>query len=242
MATRSGQAARRKGSSASPALSRDVIVAAALDLIDMEGLDAFSLRTLAQRLGVYPTAVYWYVPTRNELLAQVVAHILAKVQAPRGRRGWQQALRDLFTSFRAAVAAHPNAAPLIGTALVSNTTMDFSFVESVLDTLSRAGLEGPKLVGSYNSVIAALVGFAAQEFASMPNEDPTAWQMSVQQRLLEIDRDEFPTLAANLKLLSNKAFMLRWENGTDSPLESSYALFVDVIIKGIEAQLEPPAA
>lgn len=243
MATRSGKAAsRRKGSASAPALNREIIVESALKLIDAEGLEAFSLRTLAQQLGVYPTAVYWYVPNRNELLAQVVAHLLAKVQAPRRRRAWQQALRDLFTGFRAAVAAHPNAAPLIGTALVSNTSLDFRFVESVLDTLSRAGLEGFKLVAAYNSVIAGLVGFVAQEFASMPTENPTAWQMSVQQRLLDVDREEFPTLAANLKPLSNKAFILRWENGTDAPLEDSFAFFVEVIIKGIEAQVDAPGA
>lgn len=232
---RTGRTSRRSESGGSPGLSREVIIAAALELIDVEGLDAFSLRTLAQRLGVYPTAVYWYVPTRNELLAQVVAHILAKVQAPRRRRAWQQALRDLFKGFRDAVAAHPNAAPLIGTAVVSNTTMDFGFVESVLATLSRAGLAGETLLGSYNAVIAALVGFVAQEFASMPNEDPIAWQLAVQQRLLAIDRDAYPTLAANLGLLTNQAFILRWENGTRASLEISYALFVEVIIKGIEA-------
>ncbi len=240
MATQSERKSRR-GAAAAPALNREVIVAAALELIDEGGLEAFSLRTLAQKLGVYPTAIYWYVPNRNEMMAQIVAHILDEVPARRRRRAWQQSLRDLFNGFRAAVAAHPNAAPLIGTAVVSNTSMSFAFVEHLLGILSRAGLFGTTLVAGYNALIAALVGFVAQEFASMPKEDPTAWQMSVQQRLLAIDRDAYPILAANLKLLSNQAFILRWQNGVDAPLEGSYAAFVEVIIGGIEA-MAPPAA
>ena len=229
----------RRSSTTAPPLSREIIVLAALELIDEAGLEAFSLRTLAQRLGVYPTAVYWYVPNRNELTAQVVAHILDKVPSQRRRRTWQQSLRDLFTSFRAAVAAHPNAAPLIGTAVVSNTSMSFAFVEHLLAILSRAGLSGAMLVAGYNAVIAALVGFVAQEFASMPKEDATAWQMSVQQRLLEIDREAYPILSANLRLLSNQAFILRWQNGTDAPLVESFSTFIEVIINGILSMNKP---
>ena len=141
MATQSRRKTRR-GPDAVPILNRDVIVAAALELIDEGGLEAFSLRMLAQKLGVYPTAVYWYVPNRNELMAQVVAHIMASVPLKRRRRAWQQSIRDLFVAFRAAVAAHPNAAPLIGTAVVSNTSVNFDFVEHVLETLGDLGIEG----------------------------------------------------------------------------------------------------
>ena len=55
----------------------------------------------------------------------------------------------------------------------------------------------------------------------MPKDDPAAWQMSVQQRLLEIHHDAYPILAENLKLLSNQAFTLRRHNGTDVPPEAS---------------------
>ena len=229
----------RRGSGATPAMSREVVVAAALELIDENGLDSFTLRILAQKLGVYPTAVYWYVPNRNDLMASVVALILDSVPVQRRRRAWQQSLRDLFHGFRDAIAAHPNAAPLIGAAVVSNNSMSFAFVEHVLGILTRANLYGTSLVAGYNAIIAALVGFVTQEFAAMPNDDPAAWQMSVQRRLLEIDREAHPILAANLKLLSNQAFIIRWQNGTDAPLESSYASFIEVVVKGIEAMAEP---
>ncbi|CAN5312716.1 hypothetical protein BH10PSE3_BH10PSE3_34640 [soil metagenome] len=232
--------AKRRASAATP-LSRERIVEAALAQIDQEGLENFSLRNLANRLGVYPTAIYWYVPNRNELLAQVVALIFDKVAPAKRRRAWQTYLRDLFGNFRDAIRAHPNMAPLVGAQLVSNTSMSLAFVEDLLAALSRAGLSGPPLLGAFNTVVAALVGFTAQEFAPMPTEDPVGWQMTVQQRLIGIDREQYPVLAANLSLLSNRAFIVRWQNGVDAPLDDSFVIYVDVMIAGIERLIERAA-
>lgn len=55
-------------------LTEQKIVAAALEHIDAVGLAKFSLRDVARALDVYPTAVYWYVKTRDELLGRVVAY------------------------------------------------------------------------------------------------------------------------------------------------------------------------
>lgn len=224
---------RRKGEP-DPTLSREAIVQTALAIIDEDGLEAFSLRTLASRLGVYPTAIYWYVPNRNELLAQVVTHILSAEAPVRKRRTWQQSLRELFHQFRAAVRAHPNAAPLIGTQIVSNTNMDAAFVEHILAVLARSGLSGSALVAAYNSTIAAIVGFVAQEFAPMPRDDPASWQIAVQERMLAIDRNAYPTLSSHLGLLSNRAFILRWQNGVEAPLDDSYDWHIDLFVAGIE--------
>jgi TetR/AcrR family tetracycline transcriptional repressor len=227
--------ARRRNAERPSSLTRGRIVEEALRQIDQEGLEDFSVRTLATRLGVYPTAIYWYVPNRNELLADVVTLILSKTVPEDRGRSWEQHLRELFENFRAAVRGHPHAAPLIGTQMVSNTSMSLEFVESVLETLLRAGLTETRLVAAYNSVVAGLVGFAAQEFAPIPREDPTAWQLAVQKRLLTVDPERYPTLAANIPRLSNQAFILRWESGSDAPLEASFDVFVDIMIAGIKS-------
>ncbi len=216
-------------------LTPERIVSAALAYIDREGLENFSLRNLANQLNVYPTAIYWHIPNRNELLAQVAASILDDVLPAKQRRSWQTYLRELFQNFRTAIRNHPNIAPLIGTQLVSNTSMSLNFVEHVLATLTRAGLSGPLLVGAYNAVIAALVGFTTQEFAPTPTEEADAWQMHVQERLLVINHEKYPVLASNLPLLSNRAFILRWQNGIDAPLNESYEIFIDMIIAGIKS-------
>jgi AcrR family transcriptional regulator len=215
-------------------LSRDSIIEAALREIDETGLDAFSLRHLAKRLRVYPTAIQWHVESRSQLLAEIAALVLADV-LPRGvASSWQAYLRQLFQRFRTAIRRHPNVAPLIGTQLVANRGVDLDFVERLLAALAQAGFAGQRLVGAYNAVIAALVGFTTQEFAPIPAEETTAWQSEVRRRLTGVQSFTHPVLAKNKKLLANRAFILRWQNGTDNPLTDSFDTFVEIVIAGLE--------
>lgn len=70
-------------------MDRTLIVSAALDLLQREGLDALSMRTLADRLGVKAASLYWHVRDRRELLELVAAAILAEVSLPARGREWR---------------------------------------------------------------------------------------------------------------------------------------------------------
>jgi TetR/AcrR family transcriptional regulator, tetracycline repressor protein len=216
-----------------PVLKAEAIVARALELIDKDGLETFSVRNLAASLNVFPTTIYWHMDHKNEVLAQVVVLVLRDVLPKVKRRDWQQFLRDVFANFRRAIRNHPNVAPLIAAQIVPNTALSLEFIERVLANLERAGLSGQALVSGYNSVIAALVGFAAQEFAPVPADEREAWQAHVATRVAGISADAYPVLARHLPLLSNRAFMLRWQNGVDAPLDMSYEFYVEAVIAGI---------
>jgi TetR/AcrR family transcriptional regulator, tetracycline repressor protein len=216
------------------ALSRDVVVAAALEEIDRHGLNGFSLRNVAKKLGVYPTAIAWHVTSRNVLLADVVALALADILPTGFPKSWQSFLRELFQRFREAIRRHPNVAPLIGTQLIANPAQDLAFVETLLATLEHAGFRGLKMVAAYNTVMAALVGFTTQEFAPLPPDDVKAWQRQVREHLQNAAPSRYPILARNLELLSNRAFTTRWLNGTEAPFDDTFETFIDIVIAGLE--------
>ena len=226
--------ARRGARTGERALSREAIIAAALAKIDQGGVDAFSLRSLARALGVSPTAVSWYVSGRSQLLAEVAHKVLEDIIPPGFHDSWQGYLREFMHRFRQAIRTHPNVAPLIGTQLVANPSVDLEFVERLLAALAHAGLSGVRLVAAYNAVIAAAVGFTTQEFAPIPAEGTSDWQSEIRNRLKDIPGIRYPQLAKNMKLLGNKAFTLRWQNGTDAPLDASFESFVDIFVAGIE--------
>lgn len=231
--------AKRRLTRSSPrpsALSSEVVIAAALGLLDEQGLDGFSLRNLAKRLGVYPTAVYWYVPTRNQLLAKAADAALSEIEE-RPFANWQEALSQLFSDFRAAVRRHPNIAPLLGTQLVANAGINLKFIERILSALARAGFKDAALTNAYNVVIALLVGFTTQELAQMPGDDTIAWQDDVQSHLNTVDPEATPVLAANMTLLANHAFILRWDNGVTNPLDDSFEFAIATLINGFETLL-----
>ncbi|MEU3566005.1 TetR/AcrR family transcriptional regulator [Kitasatospora sp. NPDC006786] len=115
-----------------PLLSRERIVAAALRLIDDEGLDALSTRRLATELSVSGPSLYNHFATKDDLLDAVVDSVIGEVDlsmfgtaagaagaagvaGSAGSTGsaWPQALRDWARSYRAALAAHPNIVPVL---------------------------------------------------------------------------------------------------------------------------------
>jgi len=231
-----GRPARKRSNSRKrdTKLSKELICATALRLIDRKGLTQFSLRDVARSLGVYPRAVYWYVANRDELLSEVVGYALRDVYLPASNESWQEWLRKLFHHYRDAVRQHPNIAPLIGASMLSPAALVPETIERILTVLSDAGFPDDQLVDVYNVIIAAQVGFVTLELATLPTDDSDTWSHDQKKRIGTIDVLRYPMLGRYLPALANRAFILRWTNGTEVPLDSSFAKFVDVIIHGLE--------
>jgi len=233
--------AKKRPKRTADALNKARIVAAALALIDRDGLDGFSMRGLADALGVYPTAIYWHVEDKNALLAEVVGHALSDLVPRRGPADWRLWLKEFFRRYRAAVQRHPNIAPMIGAQMVSNAGVDPGTIERILSVLASAGFRDDHLVHAYNAVIAVQVGFVTLEMAPTPKDDPEAWAAHMKASLRGIDVAQFPVLAANLARMENRAFIVRWQNGTKVPLDESFELFIDIAVRGLEQRLTAQA-
>jgi len=216
------------------ALSKRRIAEAALAHIDEFGLGAFSMREIAARLGVYPATVHWHVSTREALLAEVAAMVMADVTPP-GKQAWQEWIAELFRRCRAAVRRHPNVAQLLGAQLVSNGSLPTELVEGVLAALVEAGFEGQPLLEAYNCVIAAMLGFVTMEFSPLPSDNTQAWAEELRERVHTIRPLDHPVLTRNLPLLANRAFIVRWDNGSTVPLDGSFERHIQIVIDGLEA-------
>lgn len=232
------QAIKRRGRPvrmADNALDRDQIVASAVALIDRDGLEGFSFRQLARHLGVFPTALYWHLPGgRNELLGEVAATAFHNIVRPfRAGDDWTIWLRDLFRRYRTSLHRHPNIAPLLGAQLVSNSGVSPKLVEQILEVLQVAGFSGQRLVDAYNAVVAAMLGFVTLELAPVPAEDPTNWASRFKESIGSLDPVQFPSLTDHMDLMANRAFITRWESGSQNPLNSGFELYLEAVIGGL---------
>src|ERR1700691_6181220 len=103
MATKAQRAPRR-----TEALSRDVIVQAATEILDAEGEDALTLRALTVRLATGYGAIYHHVADRDDLLAAATDHVIARhVAVLRVGAGPRPALRAVACGLFDAIVAHP---------------------------------------------------------------------------------------------------------------------------------------
>ena len=90
-------------------LSRGRLVSEALGLIQEEGLDALSMRRLADRLKVKAASLYWHVRDRRELLELLAESILVTVGPPRSRLDWRSSILDALEALGEQVDAQKDA-------------------------------------------------------------------------------------------------------------------------------------
>jgi AcrR family transcriptional regulator len=93
-------------------LSRARLVSEALALVQEEGLEALSMRGLADRLSVKAASLYWHVRDRRELLELLADAILDRVAAPRAKP-WREAVQSIAAALQGAVASQQDAGRIL---------------------------------------------------------------------------------------------------------------------------------
>ena len=95
-------------------LSRSRIVAAAVRVLDRDGVEGLSMRTLAQELHTAATSLYRHVHNKGELLDLTVDAVMAEVALPPEGTDWRTALRLVAMDLRRVLISHRDAAVLHG--------------------------------------------------------------------------------------------------------------------------------
>lgn len=155
--------------------TRAQLQAAALALVDDQGLAALSMRTLAGALGTGPMTLYNYVKDRDELDALVVEAVLAEVGRPRPRGGgqakdWQADVRAIVEATWRTVRRHPNVIPLVLTRrTLHETTLDWA--ENLLGALAQSGRSGIELLVAFRTVSGFVMGLAQAQLAAPSSVD-----------------------------------------------------------------------
>ncbi|MFC8800054.1 TetR/AcrR family transcriptional regulator [Promicromonospora sp. NPDC057138] len=125
---------------AKPPLSRDSIVAAALELVDQLGSDAVTMRRVADAVDTAPASLYVYVSDRQELMALAHDLAVADVDLPTSADGdWRARLELLVLRATDALAAHRDLAT-VGRAQLTTGPSSLRIVEEILRLLRDGGL------------------------------------------------------------------------------------------------------
>lgn len=148
-----------------PLLSRDLIRDTALALIDDHGLAGLSMRRLGEALGVQAASLYSHYPTKDDVLDAVANALVAKVDTSGFDAGWREGLLTWARSYYAALAAHPNAVPLIASGAGRRETF-LAMADSVHGGLVAAGFPPRQATEISGAVKYLVVGAASTPFAS----------------------------------------------------------------------------
>ncbi|HRE25778.1 MAG TPA: TetR family transcriptional regulator, partial [Anaerolineales bacterium] len=88
-------------------LTRDVILTAALRIVDEEGLEALSMRRVATAVGVEAMSLYNHVNDKQDLLNGLADLVLAGITPPDPSRRWDRRLEAIAIGLYEALITHP---------------------------------------------------------------------------------------------------------------------------------------
>jgi len=174
-------------------LTRDRVVAAAIDLADHAGLDALSMRKLARELGVEAMSLYNHVTSKDDLLDGMVDAVVGEIAIPEPRPGedWRLAMRRRADSAHAVLRRHPWATlPLVSRVNVGPNML--CYVDATIGCLRAAGFSWDLADRAWNAMDSHIYGFTLQEL-NFPFE-PDAYREAARQYLPLIPEAEYPHL------------------------------------------------
>ena len=203
---------------------------AAVARADEAGLDGFSMRGLAQELGVVPMALYKHVTNKDDLLDGMVDLVFAEIALPTVDGDWKAAMRRRGLSVRAALKRHAWAIGLMeirqpGPANLANHN-------AVMGCLREAGFAFATAIHAYSVQDAYIYGFALQD-KTLNLETPESAGKAARRRADAVGGfADYPYLAEIVERLPG--------TGYDNDVEFAWGL--DLILEGLDRLRSPEGA
>ena len=202
---------------------------AAVGLADEAGFDGFSMRGLADRLGVVPMALYKHVRNKEEMLDAMVDVVFGQIDDPSTGADWRGELRRRAISAREALRRHPWAVGLMESRVTPGPA-SARHHNAVMGCLREAGFPFEMAVHAYSVQDSYIYGFALQE-KTVPFETTEEAGEVLERQAEAIDFGDYPYLMEVAAKLP--------QSGYDYALEFEWGL--DLILDGLERVLSTPA-
>ncbi|WP_017608972.1 TetR/AcrR family transcriptional regulator [Nocardiopsis xinjiangensis] len=164
-----------------PILSKPAIRAAALAVIDRDGLEKLSMRKLAQELDVRAASLYSHYGNKDELLAEISEEVTADIDVSGFDQDWREGLSRWARSYRDALTRHPNLLP-VAAAGPGRREEALRRADAVHGGLVGAGWPPKQATMIGASAKYLIVGAATQSFARGFDDD------------VRVYRDRYPNL------------------------------------------------
>jgi AcrR family transcriptional regulator len=226
MTTRAARSERR-----TDALSKQRIVAAAIEILDADGESALTFRALAARLATGSGAIYWHVANKDELLAAATNDVIARVMTGVvGDAEPRRAIRAIALGLFDAIDAHP----WVG-AQLSREPWQLAMLqifERVGEQLQALGVPARAQLDAASALVSYILGVAGQNAANARllarGTDRAAFLASVAARWKQSDPAQYP-------FVHRVATQLREHDDREQFLAG-----IDLILAGIAHRLIGP--
>lgn len=200
-------------------VTRDAVLAAALAIIDRDGIDGLSMRRLAEAVRRDPMVIYRHLPNKAAVLDGVAEIVFARLRVDPSDPDWAGQLRTVARAFRRLALEHPHAVPLLvtrplATPLGLRPHAVVRPLEDILALLTRAGFSGVDALHIYRAVFGFLYGHVLnelQEVVERPEETDDVLRLG----LYRLPIGEFPLVRGLAPALAAYDGAAELERGLD---------------------------
>ena len=198
-----------------PALTRERIIAAAIDLLGASGESGLTFRALAAQLATGAGAIYFHISDKGDLLGAACDSIVVQALATANTQAApQDRLRAISLALFDAIDAHP----WVGAALSNapGTMPTIRILESVGQQVRALDVPGDALWGATSALLSYILGVAGQNAANARlgqarNIDRVDFLNQLANQWARLDASDFPftrAVAAQLPLHDDRADFL----------------------------------
>lgn len=185
--------------SSEPPLSRERIVAIAVELLDAQGINGLTMRRLADRLVSGVMSLYWHVDNKEDVFDLALDSVLEYRASPETGESpdWRGDVVHMLEDWRATMLRHPWSASLLPRRALGPNIL--SRLEMLSKTLSRAGVADADLNAAIWSLWNYVMGATLTRASFDLSEEDRA---AAQQRLTHLS-EHYPTIERSRLLLDN---------------------------------------
>lgn len=214
--------APRSSTTDRPAMSRDRVMRAAMDLADREGIEALTMRRLARELGVEAMTLYYYVAKKDDILEGIADLVAGEIELPSGDGGWKAATRQRAISAHDVLVRH-RWASLLWVSGAALGPRRLRYMDAGLRGFREAGFSRELTEQAFHAVENHIVGYTLQEVAFVIDREGLAEAGAA--FLAALPADEYPFLAEHV------AQHLEGPGHVD---EGDFEFALDLILDGVE--------
>jgi AcrR family transcriptional regulator len=169
---------QRAGARRRDPLTREAIVAAALKVLDAEGLDGLSMRRVAEELDTGAASLYWHVGSKDGLLDLLLDEVIGEIEVPDPDPGrWREQLKDVARTMREMILRHRDIVRIsIGRIPMGPHALRHS--ERVLAIIRAGGVPDDLAVLGHHLLISSVNGFTMDETGE--GGEPPADQLPIE--------------------------------------------------------------
>jgi AcrR family transcriptional regulator len=234
MVKRAGQRAAAKDSGVEPAmkLSNARIVAAAMRIADREGLQAISIRRIAEELDAGTMSLYRHVEDKDQLLDLLLDEAYSEISVPDAPSGdWRQDLRELARQTRAVLKRHWWLGPLLTSrpTLGANYLRWFEYQLATVGTVVKDMKARTRVIGTVFAYVTGVVGYELGEQATNRRHGLT------EERKREFARPILEPILATGRYPNLAQFI---EQGTGESSDEDFEFGLDCVLGGVGARID----